>query len=125
MDVTVIESLPPERLSAEIKRLVEVLLIEEHAPINEGERRHLIENIQYEVLGLGPRETLLTDKTISDILVNTYRQVYVERFGKLQITDICFASESHLRKIIDRIVSRIGRRVDESSPMVDARLLPH
>jgi pilus assembly protein CpaF len=74
------------------------------------------------VLGLGPLEPLLLDATISDILVNTHRQVYVERRGQLELTDTHFANEAHLRKIIDRIVSRVGRRVDESSPMVDARL---
>src|SRR5438093_10451204 len=74
------------------------------------------------MLGLGPLEPLLVDPTISDILVNSYRQVYVERRGKLETTDISFNDDAHLMKIIDKIVSRVGRRVDESSPMVDARL---
>lgn len=122
MDLAVMESLPQDRLLVEIKSLVERLLIEERTPINDIERLRIIQDIQHEVLGLGPLEPLLADPTISDILVNTHRQVYVERRGKLELTDTQFANEAHLRKIIDRIVSRIGRRVDESSPMVDARL---
>ena len=122
VDLTVMESLPPERLLMEIKNLVERLLVEESTPINEVERQGIVRDIQNEVLGLGPLEPLLADPTISDILVNTHRQVYVERRGRLEMTDIHFANEGHLRKIIDRIVSRVGRRVDESSPMVDARL---
>ncbi|HET7061328.1 MAG TPA: CpaF family protein [Nitrosospira sp.] len=122
MDLTIMESLPPERLLVEIKNLVERLLVEEGTPINEAERQCVVRDIQNEVLGLGPLEPLLADSSISDILVNTHRQVYVERRGQLQLTDTHFASEAHLRKIIDRIVSRVGRRVDESSPMVDARL---
>lgn len=122
MDLAVMENLPQERLMTEIKSLVERLLIEEHTPINDTERLRIIQDIQHEILGLGPLEPLLADPTISDILVNSHRQVYVERRGKLELTDIHFANENHLRKIIDRIVSRVGRRVDESSPMVDARL---
>ena len=122
VDLAVMESLPAERLLMEIKNLVERLLVEESVPINEAERQGVVRDIQNEVLGLGPLEPLLADPTISDILVNTHRQVYVERRGRLELTDTHFANEKHLRKIIDRIVSRVGRRVDESSPMVDARL---
>ncbi|TFH07440.1 MAG: CpaF family protein [Nitrosomonadales bacterium] len=122
VDLSAMESLPAERLMSEIKALVEQLLIEEKAPINLVEKGRLVADIQNEVLGLGPLEPLLDDPTISDILVNTYSQVYVERQGKLELTDIHFADNGHLLKIIDRIVSRVGRRVDESSPMVDARL---
>ena len=122
VDLAVMESLPAERLMSEIKGLVEQLLVEEKAPINLSERGRLVADIQHEVLGLGPLEPLLDDPTISDILVNTYSQVYVERQGKLELTDIHFADNGHLLKIIDRIVSRVGRRIDESSPMVDARL---
>jgi pilus assembly protein CpaF len=122
VDLAVMESLPPERLLIEIKTLVERLLIEEGTPINEVERRGIVRDVQNEVRGLGPLEPLLADPTISDILVNTHSQVYVERHGRLEMTDAHFANEGHLRKIIDRIVSRVGRRVDESSPMVDARL---
>jgi pilus assembly protein CpaF len=99
------------------------LIEEEQLAINENERRNLIRDIQHEVLGLGPLEQLLADPTVSDILVNTYQHVYVERHGKLESADISFENDDHLLKIIDKIVSGIGRRVDESSPMVDARLL--
>ncbi|MDN5882105.1 MAG: CpaF family protein, partial [Nitrosospira sp.] len=114
MDLTVVESLPPERLLTEIKNLVERLLVEESTPINEAERQCIVREIQNEVLGLGPLEPLLADPTISDILVNSHRQVYVERRGRLEMTDTHFDDEGHLRKIIDRIVSHVGRRVDES-----------
>ena len=79
-------------------------------------------DIQHEMLGLGPLEPLLADPTISDILVNTHARVFVERHGQLQLTDVRFSDEAHLMRIIDKIVSRVGRRIDESSPMVDARL---
>jgi pilus assembly protein CpaF len=122
IDLAVMESLPPERLREEIATLVQRLLSEESAVVNESERRTLVQDIQHEMLGLGPLELLLADPTISDILVNTHDQVYVERRGKLELTDVRFGDEAHLLKIIDKIVSRVGRRVDESSPMVDARL---
>lgn len=122
IDLAALESIPEERLREELRQLVERLLLEEGVALNDVERKRIVVDIQNEVLGLGPLEPLLADATISDILVNTYKQVYVERFGKLQLTDVRFGSNAHLMKIIDRIVSRIGRRVDESSPMVDARL---
>lgn len=122
VDLSVMESMPAERLREELKAMVIRLLDEEQLAVNENERKNLIRDIQHEVLGLGPLEPLLADPTISDILVNTYRQVYVERRGKLEVADIGFESDDHLLKIIDKIVSGIGRRVDESSPMVDARL---
>jgi pilus assembly protein CpaF len=122
VDLTVMESLPPDRLQEELRILVERLLSEETLAINEIERKSLVRDIQHEVLGLGPIEPLLADPSISDILANTYRQVYVERAGKLELTDVRFENDAHLMKIIDKIVSGIGRRVDESSPMVDARL---
>ncbi len=122
VDLAVMESLPPDRLKEELKVLVERLLSEETLAINEVERKSLVQDIQHEVLGLGPIEPLLADPTISDILANTHRQVFVERAGKLELTDVRFENDAHLMKIIDKIVSGIGRRVDESSPMVDARL---
>lgn len=122
VDLAVMESLPPERLREELKMLVERLLMEESVVINEIERKNIVRDIQHEMLGLGPLEILLADPTISDILVNTYRQVYVERAGKLELTDVSFNDDAHLLKIIDKIVSRVGRHIDESSPMVDARL---
>jgi len=122
VDLTMMERMPPETLRQELKALVERLLSEEPMAINDSERMNMVRDIQHEVLGLGPLEILMADPTVSDILVNTYNQVYVERRGKLELTDVRFENEAHLLKIIDKIVSGVGRRVDESSPMVDARL---
>ncbi len=101
---------------------MERLLHEENVVVNAAERQSLVKDIQHEMLGLGPLEPLLADPTVSDILVNGAHQVYVERRGQLSMTDVKFADDDHLMKIIDKIVSRVGRRVDESSPMADARL---
>ncbi|MDD5329662.1 MAG: CpaF family protein [Sulfuricella sp.] len=122
LDLAVMESLPPDRLGEELKNMVERLLAEDSVVINETERKNIVRDIQHEMLGLGPLELLLVDPSISDILVNTHRQIYVERGGRLEMTDVRFNDDAHLLKIIDKIVSRIGRHVDESSPMVDARL---
>jgi pilus assembly protein CpaF len=122
IDLAALESLPHDRLKREIASLVERLLAEDGAVINEVERRALIRDIQYEMLGFGPLEPLLADPAVSDILVNNHTQVYVERGGRLELTDARFSDNAHLMKIIDKIVSRVGRRIDESSPMVDARL---
>ena len=122
IDLEAMDSLSPERLRDELRQMVERLLIEENLVLNANERRNLVRDIQYEMLGYGPLEPLLADPTVSDILVNTYKQVYVERQGRLELTEVTFVDDDHLMKIIDKIVSRIGRRVDESSPMVDARL---
>ena len=122
IDLSMMENMAPELLREELKNLVERLLSEELMAINDSERINLVRDIQHEVLGLGPLEILMADSTISDILVNTYKQVYVERKGKLELSDVRFENEAHLLKIIDKIVSGVGRRVDESSPMVDARL---
>src|SRR5258707_8419842 len=94
----------------------------EAVPLSFAERERLAREILDEIFGLGPLEPLLKDPTISDILVNRYNKVYVERAGKLEATGLSFKDDQHLMQIIDRIVSRVGRRVDESSPMVDARL---
>ncbi|HJW26895.1 MAG TPA: CpaF family protein [Rhodocyclaceae bacterium] len=122
VDLEVMSSMPPPKLREEVRSLVDRLLVEEDVPLNAGERKQLVLDIQNEVLGLGPLEPLLADPTVSDILVNTCNQIYVERFGRLEKVDVRFASNEHLMKIIDKIVSRVGRRVDELSPMVDARL---
>jgi len=124
IDLSLIESTDQHVIKSEIKSLVERILVEEEndVPLNLIERERLFREIQDEVLGLGPLEPFLQDPTISDILVNSYRQVYVERFGILEITEARFKDDVHLRKIIDKIVSTVGRRIDESSPMVDARL---
>ena len=122
VDLEVMSSLPEERLRRDLKTLVERLLAEGDVALNAAERRQIVQDIEDEMLGLGPLEALLADPSVSDILVNTFRQIYVERAGKLTLTDVRFASNPHLLKIIDKIVSRVGRRIDESSPMVDARL---
>ena len=122
VDLAKLEAMPAEQMKAEITSAVEKLLTEETLAINESEHKGLIIDIQHEVFGLGPLESLMADPRVSDILVNTYRQVYVEREGQLELTDVRFESDAHLLKIIDKIVSAVGRRVDESSPMVDARL---
>lgn len=122
VDLERMQRMGGDQLRDELKGLVEHLLEEGDVVLNESERRNLVRDIQYEMLGLGPLEPLLADPTVSDILVNTYRQVFVERRGKLEETNISFHDNAHLMKIIDKIVSRVGRRIDESSPMVDARL---
>ena len=121
-DLAVLETLPPTLLRQEIATMVERLLQDEQAAINDIERRSLIRDIQHEMLGFGPLELLMADPTVSDILVNSYQQIYVERRGKLELTSVTFTDEKHLLRIIDKIVSLVGRRIDESSPMVDARL---
>ncbi len=122
LDLSAAAALDQESLKRELGRLIERILAEEAVPLNLREREQLIVDIQNEVLGYGPLEPLLNDESISDILVNNAKQVYVERLGKLQPTDVEFRDDLHLRKIIDRIVSGVGRRIDESMPMVDARL---
>lgn len=124
IDLTLIERLDQHTIKGQIRKLVESMLREDgHGiPLNSVEIELLITEIQNEVLGLGPIEPFMQDPSISDILVNTYNQIYVERFGKLELTDARFKDNAHLMKIIDKIVSRVGRRIDESSPMVDARL---
>jgi pilus assembly protein CpaF len=122
LDFSLLDSLDKTVLRQEIVKLAEQILGGETVPLNFREREKLILEVQDEVLGLGPLEPLLQDPTISDILVNTYRQIYIERRGKLELTEGRFKDDAHLRKIIDRIVSNVGRRIDESSPMVDARL---
>jgi len=122
VDLTNLAKAQPEQATAELGRVVMELIDEQGLPLSLRDRERLTEEILNEVNGLGPLEPLLRDPTISDILVNTSRQVYVERAGRLEITQVRFRDDAHLLQIIDRIVSRIGRRVDESSPMVDARL---
>ena len=111
-----------EDVRREVSQILEALVVGESAPMNLQERERLAQEVLDEVFGLGPLEPLLADSTISDILVNTYKHVYIERKGMLEATSVQFRDNVHLMGIIDRIVSAIGRRVDESSPMVDARL---
>jgi len=111
-----------EDVRREVSQILEALVHGESTPMNLQERERLVQEVLDEVFGLGPLEPLLADPTVSDILVNTYKRVYVERKGKLEQTSVQFRDDIHLMGIIDRIVSAIGRRIDESSPMVDARL---
>src|SRR6202047_430905 len=111
-----------EDVRREVAQILESLVLGESTPMNLQERERLAQEVLDEVFGLGPLEPLLADPTVSDILVNTYKRVYVERKGVLEATGVQFRDDAHLMAIIDRIVSAIGRRIDESSPMVDARL---
>lgn len=118
-----VASIPKERIRSEIGRLVERLLDEERVPMTTAEQNRIVEEVLDEVLGLGPLETLLKEPSISDILVNGYDKVYIERAGKLSLTPVRFKDNGHLLHIIEKIVSQVGRRVDEANPVVDARLL--
>ncbi|WP_162095946.1 CpaF family protein [Pseudomonas chlororaphis] len=122
MDLSLLDSLEPAEAGRQIRDICQRLLDEHSAPVNASSRQLILKQIADEVLGLGPLEPLLNDASVSDILVNGHASVYVERFGKLQRTDVRFRDDQHLLNIIDRIVSSLGRRIDESSPLVDARL---
>jgi len=118
-----VASLPKDRLRAEIGRVVERLLEEERVPMTSAEQNRIIEEVLDEVLGLGPLEPLLKEPSISDILVNRFDQVYIERGGRLSEVPVRFRDNAHLLHIIEKIVSQVGRRIDEAQPIVDARLL--
>jgi pilus assembly protein CpaF len=122
LDLSLIDTVDTESAREEIRSIVDRLLTEESAPLSRRQRQLIIECIENEVMGLGPLEPLLADSTISDILINGHDTIYIERRGKLELTDARFTDHSHLLNTIDRIVSAVGRRIDESSPMVDARL---
>ena len=117
-----VSSLPKDRLRAEIGRVVERLLDDERVPMTTAEQNKIIEEVLDEVLGLGPLEPLLKEPSISDILVNGYNKVYIERNGRLALTQVRFKDNAHLLHIIEKIVSQVGRRIDEAQPIVDARL---
>jgi pilus assembly protein CpaF len=122
LDLTKLNALAPDRVKAEVSRLAEGLLQAESVPLSTAEKERLVGEVHHELFGLGPLEPLLADPTISDILVNSYANVFVERRGKLEKTAISFKDDEHLRRVIERIVSTVGRRIDEAQPMVDARL---
>ena len=122
MDLSLLDSLEPADAVRQIRDICLRLLDDHSAPVSATSRQLIIKQITDEVLGLGPLEPLLADHSVSDILVNGHASVYVERHGKLQRTDVRFRDDQHLLNIIDRIVSSLGRRIDESSPLVDARL---
>ena len=124
IDLSILDTLERGYLRSEIRALSERILAEEEgiAPLNSAEREKLFSEILDEVLGFGPLEPFLQDPKVSDILVNGYNKIYLEKYGKLEPTDARFKDDAHLIRIIDKIVSTLGRRIDESSPMVDARL---
>jgi pilus assembly protein CpaF len=122
INLEALASIETQQLRNEVRSALTALMDEEQTLLSALERNQLISEVLDEVFGLGPLEPLLQDPTVSDILVNTHRQVYVERHGRLQLTNVTFKDDQHLLRIIDKIVSQVGRRIDESSPMVDARL---
>jgi pilus assembly protein CpaF len=122
LDLGLLETIPPEQLRNQLNQLIAALIEEESLAVNAQEKLNIISDLQDEIMGLGPLEPLLADPTISEIMVNGYNTVFIERKGKLELTSIRFGDNEHLKKIIDKIVSRVGRRIDESSPMADARL---
>ena len=123
LDLEALEQVKDEgELSRQIRAAVVEFLRAEQTPLSQNEREEVVEQIVYEIIGLGPIEPLFRDPTISDILVNGAHEIYIERYGKLSRVPAAFRNDAHLLSVIDRIVSKVGRRVDESSPMVDARL---
>ena len=123
LDLEALEAINDEQeVTTQIRRAVAEVLRGESTPLSQAEREEIVEHIVWEIIGLGPLEPLTRDKTITDILVNNAHNIFVERKGKLTRINAAFRNDAHLMAVIDRIVSRVGRRVDESSPMVDARL---
>jgi pilus assembly protein CpaF len=122
LDLSLLGTIDGQEGRRQIKEACESLIAEDSAPINALTRQRIVQEIQNEILGLGPLEPLLADPTVSDILVNGPDKVFVERRGKLELSSVNFDNDQHLMTIIERIVARVGRRIDESSPMVDARL---
>lgn len=122
LDLSLVVNMPERAARTQIREAATRLLDEEQAPLSANSRQRVVRGIENEVLGLGPLEALLEDSSIADILVNRHDSVYVERHGRLEKTRLAFRDDAHLLNIIDRIVTGVGRRIDESSPMVDARL---
>ncbi len=122
IDVSTAVTLPRDELEAQIADIVTEILHEEKLQLNQFEQQDLVKVLLDEMLGLGPLEPLLADEDITDIMVNGYDQIYIERFGKLELTDVAFRDNKHVMNIATRIVSQIGRRIDETNPLVDARL---
>lgn len=122
LDLQAFDRMPVEERVEQLRKVLAAEVSRATVPLNAAERERMTQELLDELTGLGPLEPLLADKTISDILVNNYSTVYVERAGRLELTPVRFGDNDHLMRIINRIVSRVGRRVDEMSPMVDARL---
>jgi len=122
LNLSNLDRLDRQQVVDAIRKVVQDQITQESVPLNFEERDLVVGQVLDEIFGLGPLEPLIQDEEISDILVNTYKQVYVERHGRLERTDVIFQDDRHLLQVIDRIVSAVGRRIDDSSPMVDARL---
>jgi pilus assembly protein CpaF len=122
LDVQNLKTLPPETVRQEVRSLIRELCESERGLLNSSDQERLMDDVMDETFGLGPLETLLKDPAVTDILVNRFDRVYVERRGRLELSDVRFRDNPHLRQIIDRIVALVGRRIDEVSPMADARL---
>jgi pilus assembly protein CpaF len=122
IDLVEARRMPVEQLQAECSRRVDILLNEQRTPLSAPEKAQLLREVLDEIFGLGPIEEFLRDGKVSDVLVNGPKKVYIERFGKLELTDATFRDDDHLVQVIQRIAARIGRRIDEASPMLDARL---
>ena len=122
LNLSNLDRLERQQVADAVRKVVQDLITQEAVPLNYEERDMIVVQVLDEIFGLGPLEPLIKDPEVSDILVNTYKQVYIERHGKLERTEVMFQDDRHLLQIIDRIVSAVGRRIDDSSPMVDARL---
>src|SRR5829696_1189966 len=122
LNLSNLDRLERQQVADAVRRVVQDLITQESVPLNFEERDAVVVQVLDEIFGLGPLEPLIKDPEVSDILVNTYKQVYIERHGRLERTDVMFQDDRHLLQVIDRIVSAVGRRIDDSSPMVDARL---
>jgi pilus assembly protein CpaF len=122
LNLSNLDRLDRQQVADAVRRVVQDLITQESVPLNFEERDAVVVQVLDEIFGLGPLEPLIKDPEVSDILVNTYKQVYIERHGRLERTDVMFQDDRHLLQVIDRIVSAVGRRIDDSSPMVDARL---
>src|SRR2546423_1531485 len=122
LDVQNLKTLPPDTVRQEVRALIRELCQSEKGLLNSSDQERLMDEVMDETFGLGPLESLLKDPAVTDILVNRFDRVYVERKGRLELSDVAFRDNLHLRQIIDRIVALVGRRVDETCPMVDARL---
>src|SRR5688572_13259937 len=122
LDVQNLRALPPDTVRAEVRVVIRDLCRSEKGLLSGEEQERLMDDVMDETFGLGPLEALLKDTTITDILVNRFDRIYIERRGRLELSDVRFRDNNHLRQIIDRIVAQVGRRIDEVSPMVDARL---
>jgi pilus assembly protein CpaF len=122
LNLSNLDRLERQQVADAVRKVVQDLITQESVPLNFEERETVVTQVLDEIFGLGPLEPLIKDPEVSDILVNTYKQVYIERHGRLERTEVMFQDDRHLLQIIDRIVSAVGRRIDDSSPMVDARL---